>query len=549
MGPVLVPPVHRLPPEILRDIFRLLDVDRSYAFRHHGAPPLTYLSHVCRKWRHVALDMQELWNSWPRYRTADENWTLLCCSRARTTPLDLEWTVGASYRSDELNNRCHSLVRHTLPHASRARTLVINIDADFVPSVAAFWRDEVLPVLSMHFPLLEDFSYMPNIETSNDEMRIITPSIFSGVYPPHLRKMFLSSCEALQTCPIYSANLQHLHLYSARAWTDVDGMIRLFQSIPNLETFEYSLGTTEFDDDYVYDPTPSLHHPLRAVAMNRLKSFKTIQSRFVHGITILCYLALPPDANISFWWTDNEEAEEMEAHELTQAIEHMRLGSEALNQHFVSAVFTGMQPFRAVEIAGTCVRPLHVEEESADATRAPPSLSLTAPLVDTREMLLRAEPCLLTALQPIFLQATYLRLKLSDLHDIHDTEQWIALWVNLYQYQKVTDLHLFGKNVVWFFDYLVVRLNPEFPASTPALFPLLENITVSDFDFTKARRTRDGDERPFGMRFGDVVNRIFGGLESFGNVWVGHTCKGHGAAVEQLRMCLGDDRVESDDEV
>lgn len=543
------PPVHRLPPEILRNIFRLVSPEQSNTMHgHDAAPTATYLSHVCGKWRHVALDMQELWSAWPRYKTVDESWTMLCCSRAQTAPLDLEWHISYTTKKDRSGTVYIPRVRQTLPHASRARSLAIHIDMDYAPGPLAFWREEVLPAISVPFPLLEDFYYFANNELSEDDTRILKPSLFGGVCPPRLRKMSLFSCEALQSCPIYSANLRHLTLFSARAWTDVNSMIQLFQSIPNLETFSYSFGA--YSDELAYDTTPTPRYPFRAVSMKHMKSFETLDSLFVPGITIFCYLALPPDVRISFWWTSSEDVDEHEAGQLTQVLEHMRLASDALSQHFAAALAKGMRYFHSVAISGTDVTPLY-HARDADDEHVLHDIDLAAPFVETREMLARVEPCLMTALQPVFLQATYLRLARDVSYRSLGSEShiWMALWSNLHRYQQVTNLHLFGENVVRFVSFLRMRMGSASPAFSQPLFPLLKSITLSDFDFTKRMHGDAASRHSFAFTLGETVKRAYGESESFVCVYVGATCKGHEEAVLQIRLSLEIDQVETDAEV
>ncbi|KZV64542.1 hypothetical protein PENSPDRAFT_656490, partial [Peniophora sp. CONT] len=531
-------PVHCLPPEILGYIFQLINLEQLDRRGHDGAPPLTYVSHVCERWRQIALDMQELWARWPRYRTADENWTLLCCLRATSAPLDLNWHIGSRYLPR---------VRHTLPHASRARSLDIHIYMDYTPDTCAFWHDEALPALSVPFPLLEDFSFISTEESEDYHARHLVSSLFGGICPPRLGTIFLSFCEALQSCPIYSASLQHLQVYNTRAWANVDDMIQLFQSIPKLESFEYALDSPYYNK-YTFDPTPSQRYPLRAVTMDRLKSFSLRESRFVPGITIFCYLALPANASISFCCTRHEEVEEMDANELTQALEHMRLGTDALKQHFASALSQGMPYFHSIEIEAMYVRPLHHPDEE-DRERLPQFICLQAPLAHTRNMLIRAEPCLMTALQPVFLRASYIRLKWLGLR--RHSHRWYSLWINMHRYLRVTQLHLHGTNAVHFVDYL--RIWERSAALSVPLFPLLKTIRLSDFDFTQKMSgwimDAQDDERPFAVQFGDATNKIYGSSSFFTCIAVGTSCKGYEEAVEQLRLCLGEDRVQLDDEV
>ncbi|VDB93553.1 unnamed protein product [Peniophora sp. CBMAI 1063] len=541
----VAPSVHRLPPELLRYIFRLVGGPESALDEHGSKPPLAYLSHVCGRWREVALDMQEMWSYWPQYNRMNDNWTQLCCSRAKTVPLVLLWQIGYGQDADGTGSTYLPHIRHTLSHVSRARDFAIRHHPDPDPASTAFWRDEALPAISIPCPLLEKFWYGSNPELSDDDLRCLKPTLFGGRCPPRLYDAHLSSCEALLSTPIYSANLLHLSLWNTRAWIDVDGMVEVFRSIPNLESFTYSLSNA-YRGDFTFDCRPSGRHHLRSVPMNRIKSFRITESCFVPGITIFSYLALPPNAYISLKWDADERAQGMEPHELEDAVEHMRIGLKALNQHFMSANRDGQSPLDAVEIAGTNVRPLYHGSKDRDTDESVSGVSLYAPLIDTQQMLLRPEPCLMTALHPIFTGASYLRLTIGN---AGDTTRWYALWCNLHCYSKVIDLHLCGKSVERFVEFLMIRMLPGFWENTPRLFPLLESITISDFDFTGTcnRMRPDGDERPLVQALGDAVKSVYGDQESFDAIVVGATCVGHEDAVKQFKLCLGEDRVELDD--
>ncbi|VDB93549.1 unnamed protein product [Peniophora sp. CBMAI 1063] len=538
----LAPPVSRLPSEILCVIFLSVHRQQDDDDRHDGAPPCLPLSHVCKRWREVTLGMQELWSAWPRYHTIDFHWTFLCCERAKTIPLDLKWRVWTSSKGDA-EQAYYSRLRRTLLHASRAKSLDIDLGSSNKVATA-LWINEALPALSVPFPLLEVFSYQSDVvEVIDERMRCLPVRLFGGIIPPLLREVSLGGCEAPSCCPIYSANLRSLQLTDARAWTNVGDMIRLFQSIPNLEEFQYSL-STPYHVDFAYDYMPSQHHPLRAVDMHRMKSFQLFEAKFIPGILIFSYLALPAECGIYFGWSEYGLAEEMDQREIEHALRYMHIGAQALSLHFSSALEENKAYYQSVKVSNKSVRPLRYLDIDK-GRRLPLDISLQAPLLDTRQMRMRDEPLLLTALQPVFLQATYLLLtyeRTFSESDDDDGDEWIALWLDLHHYQKVTELHLSGDTLDCFAAYLRLRE----VRSYPPLFPALGVITISHFDFIQSAEDTAEDGRSVLHDFGTAVERAYGASASFERVYVGASCKGQKDAIKRLRLYLGTTRVRGD---
>ncbi|EIN04177.1 hypothetical protein PUNSTDRAFT_76971, partial [Punctularia strigosozonata HHB-11173 SS5] len=77
-------PVNRMPPEILQNIFLLYRNDFSTA-----ALDWTAVSHVCLRWREVALSNSSLWDS-PDLRFPE--WAEEMIKRARGTPLHVQYS-------------------------------------------------------------------------------------------------------------------------------------------------------------------------------------------------------------------------------------------------------------------------------------------------------------------------------------------------------------------------------------------------------------------------------------------------------------------------
>ncbi|KAG6825518.1 hypothetical protein H0H92_003418 [Tricholoma furcatifolium] len=82
-----------LPPEILGAIFK--EVVTMYHYdRHHGTKSLEWImviSHVCSRWREVALSTERLWSNIP---IESPEWAMEMIRRSNTAPLTIEYCGG-----------------------------------------------------------------------------------------------------------------------------------------------------------------------------------------------------------------------------------------------------------------------------------------------------------------------------------------------------------------------------------------------------------------------------------------------------------------------
>lgn len=225
--------VNRLPNELLSEIFLCMHTrfisELGYREYYHGPPPCASLSHVCQRWRNVAIACQRLWSLFP---CRSSEWTRACISRAHSIPVDLNIeTVEPTPMQQS--------TRLALPSISRAKTLDVHIQVRVDHHNLGVKRLEALRALAMNAaPLLEELQIsinqytpcVPYVPTS-------VHSLFHEETPAKLRRISLDGCALQPTCSIFSSALTHLALIDTILWSDVDQMIEFFIRVPLLESF------------------------------------------------------------------------------------------------------------------------------------------------------------------------------------------------------------------------------------------------------------------------------------------------------------------------
>lgn len=149
-----------LPPEILSNIFGILDV--TYNLKKVLYPHLRWkaVTHVCRAWRHVALNEPTLWSD---FSDVHPRWTHEFLARSKAAPLRLRYYPGL-HRPEEHNFLLDTVIKSP----ERLKHLHIEYEGAFV-------RNQ----LTKPFPFLE------SIELSDASSTL--PPDFLGGFAPRLR--------------------------------------------------------------------------------------------------------------------------------------------------------------------------------------------------------------------------------------------------------------------------------------------------------------------------------------------------------------------------
>jgi hypothetical protein len=280
--------INRLPPEILVHIFGFLG----------GGTLVVPASHVCRRWRDVALDMPSLWTV---IREEDDVSAAQCfMERSRNAKLDVSFIVDMHVPNDFV-----ILQNLVTPHAARIQRLHLDVYGDrpydFYHKLAN--RDFLLPGLEhfsirMHQPGWDDDAHngpLPPRGSFFSESQFFERLTFRAVLPlsTHLSGTIKSltladrvfDLDALLGCLDSVPNLEYLallnavpHTFEATArgfvvslnrlrefnWfqalvcNNVLGTVKLFEHLdmPNLDTtaFVLLLNPSKYSPSQLYNP-------------------------------------------------------------------------------------------------------------------------------------------------------------------------------------------------------------------------------------------------------------------------------------------------------
>ncbi|RPD52398.1 hypothetical protein L227DRAFT_617846 [Lentinus tigrinus ALCF2SS1-6] len=211
-------PVNRLPPEILLEIFQVLQaitedvhdvwmVPSSYVFWPR-------LSHVCRAWRDVICNSAQLWRD--IHVKGDLQWVELCLSRSREAPLHIFFHSGAT-----LPDACDILSNHR----HRIKTVVVFDTApDTVSCLTQFFQPSM--------PMLEEFS-LDAFNTFSDATCFSDSDIFPLLPALHTLRLGYAHIDWTSNA---ARKLRVLHL---RDWTPPDDhLLSLHEFLSALQEFQ-----------------------------------------------------------------------------------------------------------------------------------------------------------------------------------------------------------------------------------------------------------------------------------------------------------------------
>ncbi|KAI0040298.1 hypothetical protein FA95DRAFT_900403 [Auriscalpium vulgare] len=211
-------PASCLPVEVLAHVFSFLRVSHFKPHRSPNFPPAwVAVTHVCSRWREVALSFPALWSNIVVY---NPDWLEATLARSKATPLSLmmyldrpglpvhPWVESDAYR-----------------HIQRVKDLVLR---------GTGVNDYVRPLIGKRAPLLETLELW---EDTHEEIHLVRKGLFEGE-TPKLRTLKLRRCRFLWTSTLFKANLTHLEVHKMldeyRPTTSV--LVNLLEGLPNLQT-------------------------------------------------------------------------------------------------------------------------------------------------------------------------------------------------------------------------------------------------------------------------------------------------------------------------
>jgi hypothetical protein len=281
-------PISRLPPETLAEIFSFLSPpacdDEAYGYQSW-----LYVTHVCHRWREIAIHCPHLWSHINAYQLSPAGLTEIL-TRTKMAPLHLEM-VGDITEWDDFE-------RNLKAHISHTRHL--RIAGDF---------HAVLRRLTSSAPALEFLSL-----SNSDGAFVISDTLFNGT-TPRLTGLELYGCDiswkspllrGLQTLEILNPSLAVVARSTLEDWLDaLNGMPQLQTLTLQTPIFHYSDVPTDSVDLLISEP-------------RRIITLPSLTKLYIHAPAMDCVLAfahLVFPALISLYvhaesyWEDGEDVQ------------------------------------------------------------------------------------------------------------------------------------------------------------------------------------------------------------------------------------------------
>ena len=228
-------PISRLPPETIAIIFSFLSLPREYLRLLTGDKQdiLAWLrvSHVCHRWREVALNQPRFWSRID-FTTLTSAGATEVLSRSKMAPLELELNLsnGAHWAGDRVDAFGGQLSSH-VSHISR-----LNITADFADLQA------IIEQLASSAPVLDWLSLIVNDEChlrrrmGIPSNAIIPPALFDGA-APRLSRLQLDHCDISWTSPLFKTlRILELQMLSEVARPSLEEWLDAMEQMLQLET-------------------------------------------------------------------------------------------------------------------------------------------------------------------------------------------------------------------------------------------------------------------------------------------------------------------------
>ncbi|KZV69013.1 hypothetical protein PENSPDRAFT_493498 [Peniophora sp. CONT] len=271
--------VHALPTELLLDIFNLVAKDPPD--KGDMVTVCTGLSHVCQRWRQIAVSCEAFWTVLPRRST---QWTNLCLSRCPSALLQLDFRASMAQDTDYQH-----AARLVFPRFMRAKHLRLALDHN-----SATLLEEISAALpAWPLAIIEDVDVAfrrrayPHVEQ--------LPLLPAALFPSALQSVHIDSCTLLNAPTIFPPGIRRIELIDVRPWSTVHLVIQFFRAIPQLEYFLYR--TTRHGLEVPIDwqaPLPET----RCVSLKHLRGLH-LEGSLVDNYIIFSILVLQPSVSLT----------------------------------------------------------------------------------------------------------------------------------------------------------------------------------------------------------------------------------------------------------
>lgn len=369
--------IHGLPAELLLIIFKFAATTPPR--KGDKVSVCITLSHVCKKWRRLAISCQAFWALIPRRTT---QWTNICLSRCLSTPLSLNIEAPCAAESDY-----HHAARLTFPHFMRAKHLRLVLD-DRTDAAAPLLQDISAALSAYPLSIVDDvnvvFRGRAPLDPHGPSQQPLLPAT---LFPSTVRSVYIDNCALLDTPTMFSSGIRRIEFVNIKPWPTVHIMAQFFRAIPQLEYFAYRL--TEAGHDMHIDwkvPLPEF----RGVDLNHLRGL-FLEGPINQNYVVFSCLSLP--SNTALIMRNSKARRSRSAfstfphdppREQFQAL--VARSSSALQSHFADAVPRGAH-YDAVRFEGDTISAARDKHSSADQSwryvailPAPGDICLEAPV-------------------------------------------------------------------------------------------------------------------------------------------------------------------------
>ncbi|KZV72492.1 hypothetical protein PENSPDRAFT_359385 [Peniophora sp. CONT] len=305
-----------LPDELLAEIFlhlhscRLGESERS-DLAYHPTPPWVPASHVCARWRNVAIHCRKLWSF---IVDADPHWTKISIQRSDPLPISLRAEIYPTTPHESIVALIDLIKPARLASVQIWFSASASTDPDDEPYTWWLIKLTTSPTPWLkHFEIAVSYEQVegPSRDTTNIQLCLPWDYLGKGEESP-LRSLKLSQCVLTTlfvlhgSSKLVSLNLDHC-FYAEDEDGDVlgyDFLLDALSASPNLENLSLSWSTSPGG------PALGSSFVTHSIKLPRLRAFY-LDDDLGRAFDLLSYISIPSSANthIGLEW----EAEEADA--------------------------------------------------------------------------------------------------------------------------------------------------------------------------------------------------------------------------------------------
>jgi hypothetical protein len=250
-------PISRLPPETIAIVFSFLSLPRDYVrlFTGDKQDYLSWLrvSHVCHRWREIALDQPRFWSRID-FTTLTSAAVTEVLSRSKMAPLELEANLSCVHWGTD---RLDAFREQLASHVSHTCRLSITADGHDLQSIVDRLTSPA-PALEWLSLVVEDETYLRLGISAKVNIPLV---LFDGT-APRLSRLQLDHCDINWMSPLFKG-LRVLELQTLTTRPSLGEWLDAMEQMEQLETLVVNYATPKAPSVGmpVSEPTRVVTHP------------------------------------------------------------------------------------------------------------------------------------------------------------------------------------------------------------------------------------------------------------------------------------------------